>query len=321
MRYRGPLALLGSLLLVAACAGSTGKVVPGSPDSATGTYANLTASPSPAASTPLPSVTPEAFLMSALAASAKASSFHLEAQATGVIRPLMAHSIKAGGNVFDPTSSGKLALSGNFNITADLGKASLTGIPGQTGTINLLTGPGAIPPTDGIDLSNPGIYAPAAAVYLATPAGPAPWRNDSGLVFTAALGVLTAGSYGDPARAFSELTALIEARGLNQVVLTREADQTCPTGLCYQIRYDASAVLAGLSCGASTGTRCPDLFTVDFTIDPANSRIEQVKANLSTPNGTSGAATYTFSAWNQPVSVTLPASSEITIGDGVFVAP
>jgi hypothetical protein len=220
-----------------------------------------------------------------------------------LIRPTEVIGTRSNGLGFDP-SAGDTTVSGDIDVSGDVGRFTLTGLSNRSGPLTVLT----------TGMGDP------SHVYVATASGSPAWLRYAGVGFAQGLGIFTVGPIGDPAHTFAELAGVIAHRTAYQVV-TRLADVTCATGTCYEIHYDARALVA-LFCPtsnpAASPTACMPQLTATFTIDPVSNLIEGIESRFSRPVGYAGHGVYTFSRWGQAVSLTIPDPASVADGSGVL---
>jgi hypothetical protein len=240
---------------------------------------------------PSDSLAPPERLAQALAASAAATAFHVEAVGESTNRPVTVLPVAMMG--------GAIKLVGDVDVTRGIGDFVMTiaSSPGRSWHLR------SVAQADGNPL-----------VLLESVTKPGQWLSNPGVIFGNALGAFTGPDPSNPATVFAQLGENVARLGADGPV-SRVVDRPCGSRLCEVLEIDASAGIRRIFCKAAAASACPVVFLVDFLVDASDQRIVGVESAFQRSD-TKGNGSIAFSNWGQPLTIAIPSAAEITPGDG-----
>ncbi len=127
----------------------------------------------------------------------------------------------------------------------------------------------------------------------------------------------------DPTKALAEIESFLTRDGVETKKL---ADVTCGDSTCYQVEVTVpSALLDGAAASASAGTSASgligDALVLDLQFDTKSLYLTTVSTSIDNAQAATFSATLSLSAFDQPVTVSVPPDSEVGTGGGGFTFP
>jgi hypothetical protein len=159
------------------------------------------------------------------------------------------------------------------------------------------------------------VVATAAATYVKTTLTGPKWQkqaNDSGPLPS---------EVQDPTKAVDDLKAFLEKDG---VEVKKLDDLACGTSTCYHVEVTVPSKLLN-DATASAGTSASDVLNQDLVLDMQFDRtklyLTSVSTSMTSDHVGTLQATVTLSAFDEPVTVSVPPDSEVDTSGGGFTLP